>query len=156
MKNMSEELEIDASNFDKHFFDVRRNKPSKGDVIACYRAMAEFVRGNEKKNILDLLIKYEKAEATAQVMRKLLFASEQDAYRVPKEMAEDLINGMSEEEVMDKPYKYTFEAFYYTNPENIPMNDPHWTTISLINPNQFLHPEEIEDDNLVVNGKLVE
>jgi hypothetical protein len=72
-------------------------------------------------------------EATAQVMRKLLFASEVDAYRVPRLMAEDLLSGMTEDEVAEKPYKYTLEMFFYTKPENLPKDDPHWSLISLLN-----------------------
>ena len=96
-----------------------------------------------------------KMEATAQVMRKLLCASELDAYRVPRMMAEDMLNGMSEDEVASKPYKYTFEMFFYVKPEHVP-NDPHWTKISVLNLQEFLDKkdatqtlEENKNENLI-------
>ena len=48
-------------------------------------------------------------------------------------MAEDLLAGMTEEDVALKPYKYTLEMFFYSNPNNIPKDDPHWSIISLLN-----------------------
>jgi len=129
-----QELEIDESNFSEHFRDVRTSHPLKDDVMARYCASAEFVEGNEKRQIISLLTSTQnKMEATAQVMRKLLFASELDAYRVPRMMAEDLMSGMTEDDVASKPYKYTLEMFFYTKPENVPKDDPHWGSISLLN-----------------------
>jgi len=128
-----QELEIDEGNFHEHFRDVRISTPFRGDVMAQYTAVAEFVDGNEKRQIISLLASTEnKMEATAQVMRKLLFASEVDAYRVPRLIAEDLISGMSVGEVAAKPYKYTLEMFFYTDPSNVPKDDPHWSCISLL------------------------
>jgi hypothetical protein len=129
-----QEIEIDETNFGEHFRDVRVCDPSKGDVIAQYSASAEFVDGGEKRQVISLLSSTEnKMEATAQVMRKLLFASEKDAYRVPRLMAEDLLSGMTEDDVAAKPYKYTLEMFFYTKPDNVPKGDPHWSSISLLN-----------------------
>lgn len=134
-----EELEIDESNFSQHFRDVRVSQPERGEIIAQYSARAEFVEGNEKRQIISLLTSTEnKMEATAQVMRKLLHASEVDAYRVPRLMAEDLLSGMSEDDVAAKPYKYTLEMFFYTKPENVPKDDPHWTSISVLNLEDFV------------------
>jgi hypothetical protein len=103
---MNEELIIDEKNFDEHFFDARQNTPKKGQVIACYTAVADFIRGYEKGNIIDLLCNTGKVEPCAQVMRKLLYASELDAYRVPRMISEDLAGGMTVDEVQDKDYKY--------------------------------------------------
>lgn len=129
-----EDIEINESNFGEHFRDVRTGSPCKGEVIAQYTAVADFVEGNEKRQIISLLTSTEnKMEATAQVMRKLLFASEVDAYKVPRMIAEDLLSGMSEDEVAAKPYRYTLEMFFYTKPENIPKDDPHWSSITLLN-----------------------
>lgn len=133
-----EEIEIDDGNFAKFFRDVRFSTPEKGDIIAQYSACAEFVEGNEKRQIISLLTSTEnKMEATAQVMRKLLFASEIDAYRVPRMMAEDILSGASEDEVAAKPYKYTLEMFFYTKPEFVPKGDPHWASISVLNMDEF-------------------
>jgi hypothetical protein len=144
---MDEELIIDENNFDEHFFDVRQNSPQKGQVIACYSAAADFVRGNEKRNVIDLLRNTNKVEPCAQVMRKLLFASELDAYRVPRMMAEDMASGMTIDEVQDKDYKYKVEIYYYTNPENVPKDDPHWTIIELLNLDQHLGDEQVVEQD---------
>ena len=129
-----QEPEINESNFSQYFRDVRTSNPSKDEVMAQYSAVAEFVDGNEKRQIIALLTKTDsKMEATAQVMRKLLFASEIDAYRIPRMMAEDMLSGLSEDDVAEKPYKYTLEMFFYAKPEHIPKEDPHWSSISVLN-----------------------
>ena len=142
---MSEEIEINEINFSEYFKDVRNSTPARGDVIAQYTASAEFVEGNEKRQVISLLNSTEnKMEATAQVMRKLLFASELDAYRVPRIMAEDMISGMTEDEAALKPYKYTLEMFFYAKHENVPKDDPHWSVISVLNLEEFLGKKEGE------------
>lgn len=137
------EIEITDKNFGEYFKDLRKSNPEKGDVIALYSATAEFIEGNEKRQIISLLTSTQnKMEATAQVMRKLLFASELDAYRVPRMMAEDLLSGLSVDDVAKKPYKYTLEMFFYAKPENVPKDDPHWSIISVLNLEQFLDTNE--------------
>jgi len=126
------EIEITADNFDEYFFDIRKHNPKKGQVIACYSAIAYFEASNEKLQMIQLLRETEKAEAAGQVMRKLLHASEPDCWRIPKEIASDLLSGMSEDEVNNKSYKYKLEMYYYTDPKCIP-EDPHWSTISILN-----------------------
>jgi hypothetical protein len=146
-----EEIQIDEKNFSDYFKDVRTEFMGRGDVMAQYTASAELVEGNEKRQIISLLKDTEgKMEATAQVMRKLLFAKELDAYRVPRMMAEDMLSGMDEDEVAAKPYKYTLEMFFYTKPEHVPKDDPHWSTISILNLEEHFDkkesvPEESED-----------
>lgn len=134
----TDELVITDENFDQYFFDVRRHEPKRGQVMALYSASAEFVEGPEKQQIIDLLSKTEKAIPTTQVMRKLLFASELDAIRVPRLMAQDLLDGMSVDEVLKKPYKYTVEMYFYTTRECVPKDDPHWSVISVVNLEDFL------------------
>lgn len=129
---MDEDLVIDASNFGEYFFDVRMHTPRKGQVMARYTAIAEFISGPEKQQMIDLLHMPEKARPAVQVMRKLLFANERDAFRVPREMVEDLTKGMSIQEVLDKPYRYTLEYFYYVDPQHVPEGDPHWCKIPLL------------------------
>lgn len=133
-----EELEITSDNFNEYFFDVRQNSPKQGQIIACYSAVAYFEEGPEKLQMIQLVKDTRKAEAAGQVMRKLLYASEPDCWRVPREIAYDLLSGMSEEEVAKKSYKYTAEFYYYTEPRCVPDDDPHWTTISILNLDQFL------------------
>ena len=129
-----EETQIDESNFSRYFRDVRTEPMGRGDVMAQYTAAAELVDGNEKRQIISLLKDTEgKMEATAQVMRKLLFAHELDAYRIPRMMAEDMLSGMTDDDVAAKPYKYTLEMFFYAKPEHVPKDDPHWSVISILN-----------------------
>jgi hypothetical protein len=147
----TEEIEITEQNFSQYFKDLRKSAPDKGDVIALYSAVAEFVDGNEKRQIISLVSSTEnKMEATAQVMRKLLFTSELDAYRIPRMIAEDLLSGMTVEEVAQKPYKYTLEMYFYTKPENVPKNDPHWSIISLLNINDF-----VDKGNCQIKTKII-
>ena len=153
---------INEENFDRYFKDVRQNKPEKDDIIAKYSAIAEFVDGGEKRQIISLLMTTEdKMEATAQIMRKLLFASERDALKVPRIMAEDLISGMSTDEVAEKLYKYKVEIFYYTKKEHLPLDDPHWSSISIIDMNEIdskvkakhFSDEENDQENLKISNK---
>lgn len=138
-----EELEINEGNFNQYFKDARRHSISRGEIIAQYTASAELVDGLEKRQLVGLIKDTEgKMEATAQVMRRLLFASELDSYRVPRMMAQDMISGMPEEEVLLKPYKYTLEMFFYAKPEHVPKDDPHWSVISVLNLEDFFDTKE--------------
>lgn len=151
---MTEEI-IDENNFKNYFKDIRNNAIQKGEIIAKYTSFAEFVDGNEKKQILNLIKNTDKMNATTQVMRKLLFASEIDAIKIPREMAEDLSIGMSDEEVLKKPYKYKLEMFFYTKPENVPKEDPHWSAISIINLEDFVDKNIDTNKNLEFNAKIL-
>lgn len=136
--NVDEEI-IDENNFSKYFRDVRNNGIQKGEIIAKYTSFAEFVDGNEKRQIIYLLKNTDKMEATAQVMRKLLFASEVDSYKIPRMMAEDMDGGMTEDECAAKIYKFTLEMFFYVKPEHVPKDDPHWSIISVLNLEEYLN-----------------
>lgn len=151
---MTEEI-IDENNFKNYFKDVRNNPMQKGEIIAKYTAFAEFVDGNEKKQILNLIKNTDKMNATSQVMRKLLHASEIDAFKIPRLMAEDLCNGMSEQDVLNKPYKYKFEMFFYAKPENVPKDDPHWSIISVINLEDFVNKNFDKENNLEFNTRVL-
>ena len=152
---MNEEVEINENNFYEYFKDVRRNKPEKNEVIAKYSAIAEFVDGGEKRQIISLVKDTEnKMEATVQIMRKLLFASELDSYKIPRMIADDLLSGMTVDDVAVKPYKYTLEMFFYTKKEHIPKDDPHWCCISLINANDFKIKEVSDEENDKINKEM--
>jgi hypothetical protein len=156
MTQIEEEIEINEENFSQYFKDVRLGKFEKGDIIAQYSASAEFIDGGEKRQVLSLLTETEnKMEATAQIMRKLLFCSEVDAYKVPRLIAEDLLSGMSVEDCAKKPYKYTLEMFFYTKPEYIPKNDPHWSTISVIDLDKMIKTKEFSvEENQNINQEM--
>jgi len=119
---------------DEVFFPVETHRPRKGQVIACYTAMAELVDGEDKRAILDMLHRPGASVLSAQkFMRKRCHATESDSTRVLKAMLRDLQSGTTFEEVAAKPYKFTVELFYYTEPQNIPEDDPHWIQITLLN-----------------------
>ncbi len=147
---MNKEVEITEENFEEFFFDVRKHKPTKGQVLARYTALADLVDSGEKRNVIDLLRLTDKVIPTTNVMKKLLHACELDSYRVPRKIIEDLIRGMSMEKVLQKPYRYKVEIFFYTQQEHIPRGDPHWDCISLLNLDSF-----IEHEGLVIKAKVV-
>lgn len=128
---------ITQDNFDEYFRDVRNHTPEKGDVIARYTAMADFVEGRLKSDIIDLLYNKNKIEPAIQVMKKLGLAVEKDSIRICKEICSDLVSGMSVEDVESKVYSYQLELFYYTKKEYVPI-DPHWSVISINNLDEFL------------------
>lgn len=128
---------INKDNFAEHFFDVRDHTPRKGDCIARFRAVAELIDGFEKRQMIQLLGEPNSHFAIAQMMRKLCHAREPYTFRVPQMMAADLLEGMSPDEVAEKPYEYELELFYYTKPENVPKNDPQWTIIKLVNTDDY-------------------
>jgi hypothetical protein len=118
---MENEVQITPENFHEYFFDVRTNKPKKGQVMAKFTAIAEFVGGRGKRDIM-LLLKQDKAYQAAQVMRKIHGAKEPDCYRLD----------LTEKQVEDKVYEFPIELFFYTEREHVPKNDPHWDVIPLI------------------------
>lgn len=131
MTEQLEEVTIDASNFAEYFFDVRQFGPKEGQIMAKFTAVAIFGDGPEKRDLIKVLRK-DKANAAAMVMRKIHCAREPDCYRVCREMCEDLISGMSDDEVAKKDYEFVMEAYYYTKREHIPKGDPHWQTIDIV------------------------
>jgi len=126
-----ESIVIDASNFDKYFFDVRQYGPQKGQVMAKFSAVAVLGSGQEKLDLVNLL-KIDKVHQASQVMNRIHLAKAPDCYRVLREMCEDLLSGMSDEEVNQKEYEFLLEAVFYTKRECIPKNDPHWETLHVI------------------------
>jgi hypothetical protein len=148
-----EELVIDDSNFDEYFHDVRKTSPQEGEVMVCYSQSAEFVEGTEKRHMIQLLKMDGKIEPATQVMRKLLFACDKDAIRVPKEMLKDMVAGMTDDEVAEKPYDYTVEMYFYTKPEYLPEDDPHWTQITIVNMEDFLARQTGEADSPEESGE---
>lgn len=131
------ELIINKNNFNEYFRPVQSSKPEKGDCIACFSAVAELVDAFEKRQMISLLKQPKSANAVVTMMRKLAYAKEPGAYRVPREMALDLLNGLTDDEVAEKPYEYVIELFYYTKPQYIPKDDSKWRLISILNINDY-------------------
>lgn len=148
-----EELIIDETNFNQYFFDVKRNKPQKGQVLAKYTATAELVDGDLKKDIIKLIKGENKVLAAVKVLEKLGCTSEPEAVRVCKLIAEDMLSGMSDRMVLKKAYKYRFEAFYYAKQEHVPIEDPHWTIISIANLNEFI---DSGNQRITMNSEILD
>jgi len=147
------EFVIDENNFDQLFFDARKNGPKKDQVMACYEAVAEFVEGDLKVDIVNLLLSNDNAaESAPRVFQKLGCSSYQDSINVVKEMTEDLLS-LSVNEVLEKPYQYHLQMFYYTKDEHIPRNDPHWSKIKLLNVLDTTYTENLEEDEFDPNDE---
>jgi hypothetical protein len=129
-------MKINENKFEDYFFDVRRYKPQKGQVIAKFTAIAELIEGKMKRDLIDLVKHKDKAEVATKVMRKLGCAIEKDSVVVLRKITEDLLV-MTEEEVLIKPYEYVCEMFFYTKAEHVPLNNPHWSIISIMNLNKY-------------------
>ena len=138
----------EIENFDEYFFDIRKFKPQKGQVIACYSAVAYLEDGADKRQLVSLLMQEDKAVAATAVMRNLFLASQEDSFRIPREIAEDLCV-MDEDAVGRKPYKYTVQMHFYALPEHIPVDDPHWSMITLVNMESFVN------DTMSIKGRLL-
>jgi hypothetical protein len=150
---MSEELVIDETNFSQYFRDCRISRPERGDVIARYSANAEFIDGQMKRDIIDLLHNKDKAMAATQVMRKLGCATQGDSLKVCKQICKDLASGMTLKEVEQKVYPYNIEVFYYTKKEFIPIDDPHWSLIGINNLDEFL---DQANQRLKIKSRIIE
>lgn len=123
-------------DFESKFFDIRKHKPKSGQILAIYKAVAYFVDGWVKQNIISILKKND-METVQKVMRNLVCATEEDSLRIPSEVAKDLSSGMSEEEVLKKEYKMIVEYSYWTERNNVPTDDPHWFVIDILNTDEL-------------------
>lgn len=126
---MSDELVIDQSNFHEYFQDIK-TPPQPGQYMARYVARAELCEGEEKAYLIDMLLNnHLGAEMGVQMSQNMFGATEKDAISMCKEIAKDLASGMTKEEVLKKPYSFTFEKFFWTKEEYVPKDNPHWQLI---------------------------
>lgn len=117
--------------FEEKFFDTRKFKPKPNQIMARYRASAIFIDGYDKETVYDLLLSNPVgAKMAVSFMRNRIFATEESAVKLCREMCEDIYFRKSKEEIMSKEYKFTIEMFFYTEKENIP-NDVHWDIIPI-------------------------
>ncbi len=130
-ENQESETIINKENFRQYFKDIRHHRPERGDIMAKFTAIALFGEGREKRDIIRILT-MDKAKAAAKVMQKIHYAKEPDCYRVCREICEDLLKGMTVEQVDKKDYEFVLEICYYTKKEYVPKNNQHWETIQLI------------------------
>ncbi|MCK9458344.1 MAG: hypothetical protein M0R80_01720 [Proteobacteria bacterium] len=126
--------DIDQSNFNEYFFNIREHQPKPGQVMACFHAVCELINGEEKKFLIQTLQRPNSAQSAANIMSKLFYANKESSWHTPAEIAQDLLDGMSEDEVAQKPYEFVAEFYYYTDRECVPPDDPQWEVIELIRP----------------------
>ena len=126
-----DDIVIDHNNFNEYFFDARQHRPQKGQVLAKFTAVAIFGDGPQKRDIINLL-KIDKAQQASQIMQRIHSARAPDCYRVLREMCEDMVAGMTDEQVEKKDYQFVLEALFYTKKEYVPKRDPHWETLTVL------------------------
>jgi hypothetical protein len=141
---MSEEIHIDSSNFSEYFFDVRKHKPTHGQVIARFRAIAELINGDEKRFMIKTLQRADSARSVANIMTKVFNANRESSLQIPLEIAKDMLDGMTEEEVAEKPYEYTAEFYFYTMPDYVPLDDPHWEITEILDLGTYIETKHVE------------
>jgi hypothetical protein len=120
-------------DFEEYFHDVRKCRPQEGEVLAKFTAMADLVDDWPKRNMIALLVgKKCGSESVKKVMRNMIGAVEIDSIRVPLQMAIDLANGFTKEDVYAKPYHFQMEQYWWAKREHVPTDDPHWTVIPMV------------------------
>lgn len=139
-----EKVVITEDNFAKYFFPAKEDyKPQRGQVLARWRAKADFVDGWVKRNVIELLcVSKAGADTAYKVMTKLVSATEREAVRVLREMAEDLAAGAGLDAVAEKPYRFTVEQMYWTEKQYVP-DDPHWEVVNVLDLTTKDHPFEV-------------
>jgi hypothetical protein len=137
--NIDNDLTIDESNFSQYFRDASKFPPRKGDILVCYRAKADFVYGDLKKDVVDLLSNSTfGAKTSIQIIKKLAKTNEKEAVLLTKTICEDLYSGMTEDEVLAKSYSYLFEMFFFAKKEHVPIDDKHWECMTITNLDEYL------------------
>lgn len=124
--------ELTQEYFEANFFDIRQHGPKKGQVLAQFRACAAFVDGWVKENVVTML-KDNKAgaESAHKVMRNMVGATEYDSIKVLLAITEDLMAGLDVDTILKKEYDMVIEYYYWATKECVPVDDPHWKTITL-------------------------
>lgn len=128
---MQEETIIDEKNFEKYFKEINNSKPEKDDILASYRAKAYLIKGELKKEIINY-IKENNIKSATELLIKSAHCIYEDAIKISKTIQKELLNGDTEEKILNKEYEYTFEMFYYTKEENVPKNDKHWVVVKIV------------------------
>lgn len=124
------DVEINESNFHEYFSDARTTKPKQGQILAKYVAVADFIEGDHKQHVIDLLKKGRVTESV-QVLTRIHGAKVPWCYKVLRDMCEDLLK-YSTPYVEKNPYEMVVEYLFWANPEHVPKNDQHWQTLNVI------------------------
>jgi hypothetical protein len=126
-----EKIVIDENNFAQHFKEAGKFPPDKGDSMAIFRACAEFVDGDIKRDVVNKLKQTDGgARFAIQILMKKCNMSYRESIKICKEVCKDL-ESMSEEDVLNKPYKFLYENKYFVKKELVPENNPHWELVNL-------------------------
>jgi hypothetical protein len=148
---MSKELIIDENNFSDYFKDVSvKNKPDKGEIMACYVTKAKFGAGDLKSDVIHSM--KENVFSTIKILQKIAKARYLDSLIILKQMLSDKLSGLSDKEIEDKEYEYTAEFFYYTKKEYVPTDDPRWSTLKIHDVDELLCKEK----NTLLKSKIIE
>jgi hypothetical protein len=128
---METELVIDDTNFSQYFREINKAAPAQGDSLVVFRALAYFCEGALKQEIIDLL-RFEFGSVKKCVGRLIKFAgsTREQAVKICLDLAKDLIDGISLEDVKKKEYPFVFEKFYYVNPQYVPEDDKRWQILT--------------------------
>ena len=146
---MDDELVIDESNFSNYFTEVGYNKPSKGECMVVYRAVAELHDGDIKRDVINLLCQEEiGAKQAIEHVVKRCKTNYKEAIKIVTEICGDLHAGISKDLVLAKTYEYILEIFYYVNPIHVPRNDKHWEVISIKNIDEYMKNLENKDNTI--------
>ena len=142
--------EVNDENFSSIFHDVRkRGKPEPGEVLASWRSSADFVDGWVKRQVIELLATNKAGAATARtVMNNVVSAVERDSIRVCLDIATDLMSSVEPQEILDKPYPFVIEIFYWVKPEYVP-DDIHWTVIKTLDLTDVANRLNISEEELL-------
>jgi hypothetical protein len=124
-------MQITEENFKEYFHAADgKHKPERGECLARWRATADFVDGWVKRNVIEMLATNKVgAETALKVMQNLVRATQKDSVKVLLEMAKDL-RKEGVDKVVEKPYRFTVEQFYWTKKEYVP-DDIHWEVINM-------------------------
>ncbi|MDN4642347.1 hypothetical protein QCD70_19050, partial [Agreia sp. PsM10] len=84
--------------FDHYFSDVKKSGPKPGQILARYLARADLIAGEEKGYLIDILNSNPMgAEMGVQIARNAFAAQEVEAIKLCKQIAKDLLSGMTKE-----------------------------------------------------------
>jgi len=138
-------LTVDEGDFSKFFKEAGRFPPEKGDVLAVFKACAELVDGQVKREVIRSLKEIQGGSRFAvQMLMKQCKMTYREAIKITKEICADL-QDMNDEEVLDKPYNFVYENKYFVKKEFVPTDSPHWEIVSLKN---VTVSEKMPEDNV--------
>lgn len=107
-------------------------KPQLDDTLVRYRACADLIDCPEKKQVLELLCTKKNGYLTAsKILERLIGMRNEAALKLMREMILDVKAGLTETEILEKPYRFVLEKLFWTKKEHVPENDPHWDKIEV-------------------------